>query len=77
MSLQISNIASMDKKDNNKIKENTGYNRYIKIILLIIFAFLLILFFGILIGKKFFGSRKLKVNELLELYDYRASSKSN
>ena len=44
---------------------------FLSVLLLII----IILVIGIFIGKKLFETRKTKVNELLELYDY--SSKQN
>ena len=67
--------------DNNKTKIRISNNfindkNIIKIVLIIIFGLIAliiaILFFGVLIGKKIFGVRKTKVNELLELYDYSA-----
>ena len=70
------NIISYDKNMTNKMR-NT------KIIFIIIFGVLfvatIILLFGILIGKRIFSVRKVKVNELLELYDYkcRDSEKQN
>ena len=70
-----------NNNNNTKIKiSNNFYNdkNFIKIILIIIFGLIaliiVILFFGVLIGKKIFGVRKTKVNELLELYDYSAKN---
>ena len=68
------------KKDNNIINENENNKKFAFNIILIVFLGILftvftILFFGILIGKKIFGVRKTKVNELLELYDYSAAKK--
>ena len=67
------------KKSNSDIyiddKRNTK-NIFI-IIIGLIFLIIVILFFGVLIGKKIFGVRKTKVNELLELYDYSAKSTEN
>jgi len=61
----------MTKKKNSKI--------VFIIILGVLFIAVLILLFGILIGKKIFSVRKIKVNELLELYDYKSkdSEKQN
>jgi len=73
--------TNIDNNTNNikeqKMKENK--NITLKIILIIILGFIFIVIFvliiGILIGKKFFGIRKTKVNELLELYDYNSNKK--
>ena len=69
------NINNIKEKN---IKENTKY--IFKVILIIILGFIfiviLVLIIGILIGKKYFGIRKTKVNELLELYDYSSNKKS-
>ena len=68
-------------KNNNKELINEEENRKFgfKIIIImflgIIFIVAVILFFGIFIGKKMFGVRKNKVNELLELYDYSSANK--
>ena len=69
------NIISYDK---NMINKKNSKNIFI-IILGLLFAAVIILFFGILIGKKIFSVRKVKVNELLELYDYKSkeSEKEN
>ena len=72
----INNNVNNNVKD-QKIKENK--NVTLKVILIIILGFIfiviLVLIIGILIGKKFFGIRKTKVNELLELYDYTSNKK--
>ena len=79
----INNNSSIIDKENNNINKNNNIllNKYKKIILIvllvIIFIIIIVLFFGILIGKKIFGIRKVKVNELLELYDYSSNSKNN
>ena len=67
----ISYDKNMTKKKNSKI--------VFIIILGVLFIAVLILLFGILIGKKIFSVRKVKVNELLELYDYKSkdSEKQN
>ena len=68
-------------KNKNKELINEEENRKFgfKIVLVmffgIIFIVVLILIFGIFIGKKMFGVRKNKVNELLELYDYSSAEK--
>ena len=70
-----------DKNKKNNINESIRNNKtsLIKIIAIIFLSVLLliiiILVIGIFIGKKLFETRKTKVNELLELYDY--SSKQN
>ena len=75
------NTNNILKKKNNKELINEEENRKFgfKIIIImflgIIFIVAVILFFGIFIGKKMFGSRKNKVNELLELYDYSSAEK--
>ena len=64
-------------------KNMTGKKMNSKIAFIIILGVFLIavaiLLFGILIGKKIFSVRKVKVNELLELYDYKSkdSEKQN
>jgi len=64
-------------------KNMTGKKMNSKIVFIIILGVILIavaiLLFGILIGKKIFSVRKVKVNELLELYDYKSkdSEKQN
>ena len=64
---------------NESIKNKINKESLIKIIGIIFLSILLlimiILVIGIFIGKKLFETRKTKVNELLELYDY--SSKQN
>ena len=71
------NLNNTNNIKDQKIKENK--NITLKIFLLIILGFIFIVFLvfiiGILIGKKFFGIRKTKVNELLELYDYSSNKK--
>ena len=65
------NINIKEKKSFNKNKrKNLNFNKIFIIFLGGILIVSIILFFGILIGKKIFGVRKKKVNELLELYDY-------
>ena len=72
-SLELNN--NNENKDIRNIKGNKFNFKMIFIIFLgIIFAVIIILFFGICIGKKLFGVRKNKVNELLELYDYSSSN---
>ena len=67
-----------DNKINDDSKRNENDNKYKKIIIyfiiIIIFVVLFVLIFGILIGKKLYEKRKIKVNELLELYDYTSNS---
>ena len=77
------NTSETNKNNDNENKENNE-NKTInkidnrkfafKIIIIIVLTIILIvaaiLSFGIFIGKKMFGVRKTKVNELLELYDY-------
>ena len=64
---------------NEDIRNKNNKTSLIKIIIIIFLSLLLliiiVLVLGILIGKKLFETRKTKVNELLELYDY--SSKQN
>lgn len=68
------NIISYDKNINDKYKSS----KIICIVILgLVFAGVIILLFGILIGKKIFSVRKVKVNELLELYDYKAKDSEN
>ena len=68
------NILSYDKNITDKSKSS----KIIFIIILgVVFAAVIILLFGIFIGKKIFSVRKVKVNELLELYDYKAKDSEN
>ena len=78
-----SSINNTQNNNNNK-KEKTikmdenikySFNVIIFIIIGIIIVFSIIFFFGLLLGKKMFGIRKSKVNELVELYDYSAADK--
>lgn len=77
------NTNDILKNNNNKELINDEKNREFgfKIVVImflgIIFIVAAILFFGIFIGKKMFGVRKNKVNELLELYDYSSAEKKN
>ena len=74
-------------KNNNKniSQDKSSNNNYLKIkskiIIIVVLCFFLILigmiFFGILIGKKLYKSRKMKINELLELYDYNSQTDKN
>ena len=78
---KINNNTNGILKNNNKELINEEENRKFgfKIVIImffgIIFIVAVILFFGIFIGKKMFGVRKNKVNELLELYDYSSADK--
>ena len=78
---KINNNTNDIFKNNNKELINEEENRKFgfKIVIImffgIIFIVAVILFFGIFIGKKMFGMRKNKVNELLELYDYSSADK--
>ena len=77
------NKNNVNGENNNNGNKSININRNRKfafnIIIIIVLAIILIvgiiLCFGIFIGKKMFGVRKTKVNELLELYDYSASEK--
>ena len=75
--LETNESNDLTKIGDDKIKDNK--TNIIKIIVIIFLSVLLlimiVLVIGILIGKKLFETRKAKVNELLELYDY--SSKQN
>ena len=75
-SLELNNNNNENKDIRNKKENKLNFKMILIIFLGIIFAVIIILFFGICIGKKLFGVRKNKVNELLELYDY-SSSNSN
>lgn len=70
----IKNINNKNNYGNKELNNSNDNKVNLKIVLIIIFGIILfisiILFFGILIGKKLFTVRKTKVNELLELYDY-------
>lgn len=72
-------IKDIEKKVdiNNLQNKNIGMKIFLIIFLSIVFIILLVLFFGIYIGKKIFGIRKTKVNELLELYDYSSNQKNS
>ena len=76
-------INSDENKKNGKKEEkyNNTYNKSISkiisiIFLSVIFLVILALFLGVFIGRKIFGIRKKKVNELLELYDYSSKDKN-
>ena len=65
------------KEGENKIINKNDINRKFIVLLFfigIIFVVTVLLFLGMLIGKKIFGIRKAKVNELLELYDYSSNA---
>ena len=75
-SLESNNDNNRNFRNNeNKSFKSTFNFRLIIIVGIISLAVAIILFFGILIGKKMFGVRKTKVNELLEMYDYSAADK--
>ena len=80
----IEDKTNQDKKNNSLVNDinnnNQNSRQFAFFIILIIFLGIIIiviaiLLFGIFIGKKMFGVRKNKVNELLELYDYSAGEK--
>ena len=73
------NKRNHTKQSNEKIINNSNsfsLKSFLIIFLSILFIIAIILFFGILIGRKIFGARKSKVNELVELYDYKSADKS-
>jgi hypothetical protein len=71
----IDNNINNIKDQKNEENKNFTFKVIWIIILGFIFIVILVLIIGILIGKKFFGIRKTKVNELLELYDYTSNKK--
>ena len=72
----------IDKNKNKKSLNDDIVNKKNKnfifiIVIGLIILIVVILITGILIGKKLFSVRKIKVNELLELYDYSAKNTEN
>ena len=62
-----------DLSNNNSFKEN---GLVILIIILILLLLVLgLIFFGVLIGKKLYKARKIRTNELPDLYDYNSINK--
>ena len=68
------NFKYINSNDGSNFNKNT-----VKIILIIVLGIIffigIVLITGILLGKKLFGVRKIKTNELLELYDYSSKNK--
>ena len=66
---------------NNDINENNNNNFFksnsmiIIIIALVLILVLILIFIGILIGKKLYQSRKIRTNELPDLYEYNSINK--
>ena len=65
--------------NNNDLSNNNSFKESGLIILIIILILLLLvlglIFFGVLIGKKLYKARKIRTNELPDLYDYNSINK--
>jgi len=76
-------IGFFNNKNNNINEENNiNNNNFFKsngmlilIIVLILLLVLLLIFIGILIGKKLYQARKIRTNELPDLYEYNSINK--
>ena len=69
------NTSNNLNNNNNSLKINNKI--LVLIFLLFLFVIIGMIFFGILIGKKIYKVRKIKTNELLELYDYNSKNNKN
>jgi hypothetical protein len=72
------NSKNSDINDNNSLSHNNFFKSYgliIIIIALILLLVIILIFIGILIGKKLYQARKIRTNELPDLYEYNSINK--